>query len=160
MGAQEEGARRVSRVNFDVRSMVDRDYIGAWDLVDNDGKPRDYTVEIISTEPKKLRSRNKETGKMELKTVPVVRFARVEKGLCLSAKINRETVIDLYGPDTRTWVGKKITLYPTKTLAFGKTVDCIRIRPVAPKGPAEQVETRPVDEEMRARQTEAAEGSA
>lgn len=148
----------MSRVNHDVRSMVDRDYLGAWDLVDNEGSPREYTLEIVETKPKKLRSRNKETGKMDLKTVPVVRFARAEKGLVLSAKINRETVIDLYGPDTRAWVGKKLTLYATKTQAFGKTVDCIRIRPVAPKGPAEQVETRQVDEAMRAAQVAAAEG--
>ena len=40
---------------------------------------------------------------------------------------NRNTCRDSFGPITDDWVGKKITLYPTKTDYQGKIVDCVRI---------------------------------
>ena len=63
---------------------------------------------------------------------PVVMFEKTDKKLVLN-KTNATTIAKLYGSEARGWAGKAITLYPTECQAFGKTVDCIRIRSKAPK---------------------------
>ena len=35
---------------------------------------------------------------------------------------------ELHGKETNNWIGKKITLFPTRDRFGGKQVDCIRIR--------------------------------
>lgn len=45
---------------------------------------------------------------------------------------NQRTIKDLYGPEILEWVGKRITLYPTKTGFAGKQVDCLRVRDQVP----------------------------
>ena len=45
---------------------------------------------------------------------------------------NRDTVIRLYGPKKKNWLGKLIQLFPTTCEAFGETKECIRIRPYDP----------------------------
>lgn len=64
---------------------------------------------------------------------PVLEFVepKSKKRLVLN-KTNGKTVARLYGTDARLWEGKRITLYPTTTQLGGETVECIRIRPVAP----------------------------
>jgi len=42
--------------------------------------------------------------------------------------INGNTIGDLLGFETDTWIGKQITLFTTQTEFGGKNVDCIRIR--------------------------------
>lgn len=46
--------------------------------------------------------------------------------------------------ETKEWEGQRITLYPTQCLAFGQTVDCVRVREKAP--PAKR--RKPVDPEV------------
>lgn len=58
-----------------------------------------------------------------------------EKKLVLN-RTNAETIAAMHGPEVDGWSGKRITLYPTQTDAFGKTVDCIRVRPTVPSDPA------------------------
>jgi hypothetical protein len=69
-------------------------------------------------------------------------------------KTNGRTIADLHGSDVNGWVGKRVTIYPTTTRgAAGKTVDCIRVRPVAPQlqdnappdAPSEPHDTPPDD---------------
>lgn len=105
----------------DYRSMFDRDYIGAWDLL---GK--DVTVTIARVEAGTLTSQgNKKTKK------PIVWFEGREKGLALN-KTNARTIADMYGNDTVKWVGKRITIWPTTTQFGRETVECIRVRPNVP----------------------------
>ena len=51
-------------------------------------------------------------------------------------KTNIKTIEKLHGKHLDGWIGKQITLYPTRAQAFGEMVDCIRVRP--------QVKARPV----------------
>lgn len=104
----------------DYRTMFDRDYIGAWDL------PRDATVTIVKVEPRKLKSQRGENTK------PILFFDGKDKAMVCN-KTNAKTIAGLYGNDTRKWIGQKITLYATTTSAGGETVECIRVRPTAPK---------------------------
>jgi hypothetical protein len=62
---------------------------------------------------------------------PVLYFKEVEQGLVLNLT-NFNTIADLYGDETDTWVGKKITLYPTEVTFSGKTSMGIRIRARVP----------------------------
>ena len=106
----------------DFRSMYDRDYVYAFDLL---GK--DVTVTIASVEAATL------TGQGGRKTKkPVVHFEGRDKGLAL-CKTNAKTIAALYTNDTDQWVGKKITMYPTTTMFGAETIECIRIRPAVPK---------------------------
>ncbi len=108
---------------MDYRSMYDREYVGAWDL------PGDATVEIVKVDCKELNN-----GKSKNKK-PVLWFKGKDKAFVCN-KTNGKIIAGLYGNDMDKWIGKKITLYATTTNAMGETVDCIRIRNVAPKGRA------------------------
>lgn len=50
-----------------------------------------------------------------------------EKRLVLN-KTNMRIVKLLHGKNTKDWIGKKITLYPTETLFGGEYVEAIRVR--------------------------------
>jgi hypothetical protein len=105
----------------DYRTMFDRDYIGAWDLA---GK--DVTLTIAKVEGKILTSQRGKNLK------PVLHFEKTEKGMVCN-KTNGKTIATMYGNDTESWVGKKITIYASTTSAGGETVECIRVRPQQPK---------------------------
>lgn len=106
----------------DYRSMFDRDYIGAWDLMG-----RDVTVTIAKVAPGVLTGKGNRKDKK-----PIVHFEGREKGLALN-KTNAKTIAGMYGNDTTKWVGKRITLYPTTTSFGSETgLDCIRIRSGVP----------------------------
>ena len=58
---------------------------------------------------------------------PVIAFQRAKKTFVLN-KTNARMIAALYGDDTDDWIGKTITLYPTKVDIQGKIVDAIRVR--------------------------------
>jgi len=131
--------------------MFDSQFLHAWDL-----RGKVCVVQIREVIAGTL------TGEGGRKTrKPVVRFERTEKALALN-KTNAKTIATMFGNDTSKWIGKRITLYATRT-TFGKDeVDAIRVRPEIPKSTQapEGIETAPVDEEMRARQQAAAASAA
>lgn len=143
-------------MSTDIRTMFDGRFVGAWDLVGRDDKPRDFTLEIESVAPEALA---KKPGSKETAKRPIVRFVKTVKALVLN-KTNKATIVDLYGNDTRKWIGQRVTLYPSTTLFGRKTVDCVRVRPMVPQSPAEAVESKPVDEAMRAKQHEGEQSAA
>lgn len=100
--------------------MFDREYIGAWDL------PHDVTVTISRVVAGELVG---EGGRKAKK--PIVYFEGKDKGFAAN-KTNCKIIAAMYGTDTRKWVGRAITLYPTTTEMGGKTHDCIRVRPQIP----------------------------
>ncbi len=93
---------------------------------DLDGKEKTLTIKNIRME---------EMGQ-EKEEKPVVSFSNTDKELVLN-KTNGLVVASLYGEDTDAWIGKHITIYPTRVPFGGKLVDSIRVRervPVAPSG--------------------------
>lgn len=108
------------------KSMVDRDYIFAFDL---NGK--DVTVKIAKVVAGELAGPN---GRKTKK--PIVYFEGGTKGLALNAT-NAKTIAALYGNYVEKWVGRWVTLYPTTTTMGSETVEAIRIRPHVPKDKAD-----------------------
>lgn len=71
-----------------------------------------------------------EVGK-DKETKPVLFFTGMPKGMVMN-KTNAKRIAGLYGKETDNWIGKWITLYPSECEFGDETVDCIRIRKVAP----------------------------
>tara|TARA_Y100000310_G_scaffold324033_1_gene385368 strand:- start:3153 stop:3545 length:393 start_codon:yes stop_codon:yes gene_type:complete len=62
---------------------------------------------------------------------PVLYFQGQQKGLVLN-KVNTNSISSIYGPESNNWQGQQITLFPSVTDYQGASVDCIRVKPVAP----------------------------
>lgn len=134
-----------------IETLVEKDYLGSWDVAD-----RDYTLVIEKVEKKKLTMRGGKT-----KVVPVLTFRGARKKFVLAARTNRETIAGMYGPYVEDWYGKAITLFmdPNCKSPSGGVCPGIRIRPMVPRGKAEEVmPERPVDETMQAQQDAAHRG--
>jgi hypothetical protein len=120
----------------DYRKMFDSKYIGSWDLP----KDRDAVVKVSKVEAGELVAEgNKKSRK------PVVSFQGKQRKLALN-KTNARIMHKLFGPDTTTWIGKVIAIYPTTTKFGRETVDCVRIRPRLP-GSKEPLEQDPLENE-------------
>jgi hypothetical protein len=100
-------------------------FLGAEDL-----KGKDVTVEIESVTFEDVPMNG---GGNERKVV--MRFKGAKKAWILN-RTNAKTIKSMYGPMATdaeqdaavVWPGKKITLYPTTTRAFGEVTDCVRVR--------------------------------
>lgn len=108
----------------DFRTMFNAEHIGAWDL-----PPAGATVIIDKVRAGEITGQN---GKKDKK--PIVSFRGKQK-TCVFNKTNCKIVAGMYGPDTKNWVGKAITIFPTTTSFGGLTVECIRVKPVIPQAP-------------------------
>ena len=137
------------------RTMTDNSRIGAWDLLDDNGQARDRVAEIVKVEAETLKG----TGKIKASRKPVLYFKGTEKSLIAGATICK-AISQMYGPNTSAWIGKRVCLYATTTSSADGEVECVRVRPQIPRGKAEPVPSRPVDEAMRQRQVDAAEARA
>jgi hypothetical protein len=121
----------------DYRGMFDRDYIGSWDLAG-----RDVTVEIEGVKQGELSNGKQKNKKPILSMVGKEKKLALNKTMCLS-------IAGMYGNDTRKWVGKFITLYPTTTTFGRQTVDCIRVRESVPRrGGSGRSEQRRTDQDQ------------
>lgn len=110
------------------KTFYDSKWVKAWDL---GGK--DITVVIEKVVGGFIEDKSKGTKDR----IPILWFRGAKKPFGLTAKCNSDTIASLYTTMTEEWVGKAITLYPTITNVGGKSMDCIRIRPVVPpKGKA------------------------
>lgn len=112
----------------DYRTLYDAEYVGAWDLTGPDGRPRDVTVTIARVKAGRVVG---EGGRSASK--PILYFSGSDKGLICN-KTNGRVIAGLYGPDVRAWVGRRITLYPTRVRGpAGDEVDAVRVRPTVPR---------------------------
>jgi hypothetical protein len=109
----------------DYRTMFDQAYVGAWDLVNGEGRHVDVTVTISRVEAQKVKGPRGESLK------PVVFFEGRDRGL-LCNKTNAKAIANMYGRKTEAWVGKRVTMYATTTNSPDGEVECIRIRPTPP----------------------------
>jgi hypothetical protein len=112
------------------RSMMDRNYLGSWDLPEG----RDVPVRI-----REVRQATELAGKKTKKFV--LFFDGKEKGLVGNATAGK-TMQGMYGPMVEDWRGKWIALYVTTTSSPEGEVPCVRIRPTPPKGRKVEPEQR------------------
>lgn len=105
--------------------LFDNEFVGAWDLTDDNDEPTDKTVTIERVEKKVIKGPRGETGK------PVLYFKGTKKGMVCNVT-NARTIAGLYSNDVASWVGKRITLYQTMTSGPAGEVMGIRVRPRTP----------------------------
>ena len=123
---------------MDVRLLYPSLYLGAVDLHGKDAvlTMRRVIVEGLKTErgeEKKPVLYFEETkAKAEKAGTP-----DKEKRLVLN-KTNAMQIAKLHGYELDGWKGKRVTLYPTTAQAFGKTVECIRVRETLPATATEE----------------------
>jgi hypothetical protein len=108
-------------------------YLKAADL-----RGKDVTVTIRDIDPRgELQMRN---GAKEHK--PIVTFNGTEK-LWVMNKTNAQSIAKVYGPEIMQWIGKRVTLYPTRVQCGRNEVDAIRVRERAPNAKAARIEDEP-----------------
>jgi hypothetical protein len=112
----------MAKAMLDGKLMYPSEYVAA---VEFGGK--DVALTISGVELSELRMVDNTVTKK-----PVLHFSETPKKLVLN-KTNANQIAELHGSEARKWVGKRITLFPTTCLAFGKTTDCIRVRPTVPR---------------------------
>ena len=107
------------------RSMTDRETLGAWDLVDKNGKPKDWVLEIAKVQRGLVQSKEKPRGEHR----PFVYFKGASKPLVCNAT-NAESFSSMAGSeDTDRWIGMRVTLYQAQVKSKGgKPVQGIRVR--------------------------------
>lgn len=118
------------------KSMMDRDYLGHFDLPED----RDTIVTIAKVVKAELKG-----GKKAKEHKPAIYFVGKEKALIGNAT-NNKTIAGMYGDYVEDWAGKQVALYVTTTSSPDGTVKCIRIRPTPPKVKSAPVERVPGQE--------------
>lgn len=111
-----------------VMTMFDSEWVRAWDL---GGVDRTVTIEKV--EAGSIKGKDGKSAKK-----PIIWFRGAKKPLAINKTIAK-AIIGMYGPDTKDWIGKAITLFPTTTQMAGDTVECIRVRPTVPKQKAQDM---------------------
>jgi hypothetical protein len=127
------------------RSMMDKKYLGAWDF------PKQGTGKIEAVKGVKLEGI---AGRISANKRPIISFVGIEKKLIVNSSIG-EAIEKMYGPQIEDWIGKRITLFASKTQVSGREVDCVRVRPNIPKDKGDPIVPQEVDPAMRAKQDEA-----
>jgi hypothetical protein len=108
------------------------------------GRPMVVTIVAIgnlkSTRVIKKQGAEPET---QTKAQRLITLAEFEKKWATNIT-NCEIIETLYGADMHNWIGKRITLYPTKTRGpTGGMVDCMRVRDEVPPPPAQEKREAP-----------------
>jgi hypothetical protein len=109
----------------DIRTFYDRKFIQAFDL-----KGKDVTITIAGVRKEKLRGSGQEAP--QSKAILKIEGREMEFVPCKTDATT--TIVSMYGRKVSEWVGQRITIYPTTCMAFGKQVECIRVRPTKPNG--------------------------
>jgi hypothetical protein len=131
------------------RALIERDFLGAWDL-----KGRDWSLTIERVESRPIHDSKSQKERRKC----VLYFRGKEKAMVAGPTIC-DAIEGMWGSDYEQWVGKRITLYPTTTtVGKKKGIPCVRVRPTAPRAgqpDAPGPMSEPVDREMRDKQDEA-----
>ena len=107
----------MNKVLLGGKLMFPSDYVAAIEF-----QGRDVTLTIAKIEMENLR---RQGGGVDRK--PIIMFGETKKKLVLN-KTNASSIASMHGCKAEDWIGKKVTLYPTKTQCGRDTVDCIRVR--------------------------------
>jgi F420-0:gamma-glutamyl ligase len=97
--------------------MYPSNYLGACDLMNREVK---VTIKSVAISELVMVG-----GKKEQK--PVMHFEGKNKAMVLN-KTNATLIARMHGPDTESWIGKQVILYPTETKFGRDTVECIRVK--------------------------------
>lgn len=109
------------------RQMMDSEFVGAWDIMDEEGNSRDVVVVIDRVESGEVTNEAKKTSRK-----PLIYFKGRKKPLVCNVT-NAKTISRLYGNNVLEWPGKPVTLYVGEASVGGEVKPAIRVRPVAPK---------------------------
>jgi len=119
----------------DVRLLFPNQYLSTPDL-----RGREVTLTIDKVALRDLRT--SDGGK---KRRAVVHFAEMkkrpehERKILVLNKTNAMAIVQAHGITApRKWSGLRITLFPTRCMAFGEMKDCIRVRPEPPAAKSAQ----------------------
>ena len=115
-----------TKAKFKNQVMFPGRFLSADDL---DGKDYTLTIANIGIEQTPMNDGDSEQ-------LWIVSFKEAKKKLVLK-KTNCKSIEKLHGSKAEEWIGQQVTLYPTKCMAFGQQVDCIRVRETAPKAKPE-----------------------
>lgn len=107
------------------QKLFDSEYLGAWNMTDDEDQPVDKSLTIDRIEKKVIKSQRGE------ETKPVIYFRGVPKPMICN-KTNARMIAGMHGVDVAKWTGKRITLYQATTTTKDGDVPCIRVRPTAP----------------------------
>lgn len=108
----------------DYRKLMDKPYLGAWDIPENGELV--LTIKSVSTD-KVMNESRKEEEKM------LISFSDAKKPMICNVT-NAKAISKATGSTfIEDWTGARIILYATEVSAFGDTRDAIRVRPYAPK---------------------------
>lgn len=108
------------------KSLIDNDYIGAFAFGENE----EITATIKAVVSKPIKD-----NKGEEKRALIVIFAEKDLKPLVTNKTNAASIVALVGGDaifannTDNWIGKRITMFASTTMAFGEMKECVRIRP-------------------------------
>lgn len=116
----------LKKVQLGAELLHPNDYVCALEL-----KGKDATVTINKVVFEELRKIGQRGVEDEKERVPVLLFSETPKKLILN-KTNASSIAVLYGTQASEWVGKRVTLYPTRVKCGRDTVDAIRVREVVP----------------------------
>ncbi len=102
-------------------------YLKAADL---EGKDVTVTIAAVKKDTLKMKDQTEKVGY-------IVSFEGTKTGkMFVLNKTNANVIAAVLGEKrARLWAGKRITLYPTTCMSFGKRVDCIRVRETVNAGP-------------------------
>ncbi len=117
----------MTRPTLEGRLLFPSNYLCAEDL-----QGRDAVVEIDSVGTDDLRVEGGATKRSFL-----IGFRGKQKKLVCN-KTNATMIASIHGQEAKSWVGKRITLYPTKTKLKKEMVPCVRVRPASPDAAAPQ----------------------
>lgn len=124
----------------DYRTMFDLEFIAGFEL-----GQREATFTIESVSGQKIKGAEGKENKR-----PVVVFTEKRRDgqpiKLVVNKTNGRTIADLYGNDTKNWVGRRVTLFAMQVKAFGKTDLAVRVRPTRPADNAPTVQREPGDD--------------
>lgn len=120
----------------DVRLLFPTMYLSAADLA---GKEVTLTIRALQIDELDVKGGKEERPVLYFEeTAAKARETRKQEKRLILNKTNAKTIASMYGNKAEGWTGKAITLYPTETEAFGERVDCVRVRPTAPKPAAKE----------------------
>lgn len=88
-----------------------------------DFKGKDVSMTISDVDSDELRLEDNSKVKKF-----IVHFKETDKMLVLNVTNAYAIAEELNELDALKWIGRKITLYPTTCLCYGKTVGCIRVK--------------------------------
>lgn len=106
------------------KKLRDVNYIGAFELMPEDGKTIEIVVKITGVKKEELKNAEKNQG--------MVLYLEGQKPMIVNS-VNAKAITEVAGsPYVEDWIGKLITLYVVKIRAFGEDMETLRVRKEPP----------------------------